>query len=73
MEEETLIAKIVHFAVFIAICLAIIIVGWREPLSYRFMSSEEIMDLTGPKPEPPRPKFVPRPSRLDERPARGTH
>ncbi|HEX5177645.1 MAG TPA: hypothetical protein VFV83_11470 [Chthoniobacteraceae bacterium] len=73
MEEETFFAKIVHLAVFIAICVAILVIGWREPLSYRFMSPEEISDRTTPPVEPPRPTPVPPPSRLEQRPARGMH
>jgi hypothetical protein len=69
MEEETFFAKIVHFAVFIAICTAIIAIGWREPLSYRFMSPQEIIDTSAPAVEPstPVPTPQPRPSRLEER------
>ena len=73
MEEETFLAKIVHLAVFIAICVTIIVIGWREPLSYRFMSPEEIIDRTTPPVEEPRPTPVPPPSRLEMRPAPRGH
>jgi len=73
MEEETFLAKIVHCAVFVGICTAIIVVGWREPLSYRFMSPAEILELTTPPVEAPQPTPVPPPSRLEERPFRKMH
>ena len=40
--QETIGAKIVHALAFLAICAAIIYLGWEEPFRYRFMSAEQI-------------------------------
>ena len=58
--EETLGAKLVHALVFVGICAAIILVGWQEPLRYRFMSVDEIADHQAslhptPVPQPVKP------------------
>ena len=77
MNDETIFAKFIHFTVFLAICALIVLIGWREPLSYRFMSPEQITEVASPPPEPlpvtPAP-VQSRPSRLEERPTstRGT-
>jgi hypothetical protein len=80
MEDETFFAKLVHLLVFLAICAAIIIVGWHEPLRFRFMSPEEIVEETradADRSEPPKSDSSERPkwfldsrrrSRLDDPP-----
>lgn len=40
--EETTSTKVVHAVVFLAICFAILFIGWREPIRYRFMSADQI-------------------------------
>jgi hypothetical protein len=54
---ESFFAKVVHAIVFLAICTAIIFVGWREPLRYRFMSADEITE----EHQPVTPREVPKP------------
>jgi hypothetical protein len=56
--EETFSEKAFHALVFLGICGAIIFVGWNEPLRYRFMSSEAIVEQETP-PEPPRTQWLP--------------
>ncbi len=51
--EDTLAAKIVHAVFFVVICTVIVLLGWNEPLRYRFMSSQEIALLENPPPPPP--------------------
>ena len=53
--EETLLAKTVHLLVFLALCAAIIVIGWHEPLHYRFMSPEQIAEIEVSKEPPPKP------------------
>ena len=67
--EESFVVKVIHAVVFIAICIAILFIGWNEPLRYRFMSSQEIAAIENP----PSPGLPPpwiegryRGSRLDE-------
>jgi len=59
MDDETLFAKLVNALVFVAICLVIVLVGWREPLRYRFMSAEDIAAEHPPPPPPPPPEPPP--------------
>lgn len=56
MEQETLAQKVVHALVFAGICAAIVVIGWNEPLRYRFLSREEIFEIENPAPD-----FVPAP------------
>jgi hypothetical protein len=56
--EESLLAKVIHALLFLAVCTAITAVGWNEPLRYRFMGAQEIADTEAaqsPPPPPPRP------------------
>jgi hypothetical protein len=77
--EETFTAKLIHALVFLAICAGIILLGWNEPLRYRFMSAEEISALEQPPPPPTPPATPPWidtrkvPTKLNDpsRPARG--
>ena len=50
--EETPLAKFVHALVFLGICAAIVFVGWREPLAYRFMTPQEIAEDQKPPMQP---------------------
>ena len=62
--EETLFEKLIHAMVFLALCGAIVGIGWREPLRYRFMSAEQIaeeIDALQPPPPTPAPSPTPRP------------
>jgi len=45
--------SIKFWALFGAITVAILVVGWKQPLSYRFMSKKEIESLSAPTPAPP--------------------
>ena len=55
--EETLLAKTIHALVFLGICTAIIIIGWNEPLRYRFMSPSQIAEVEGDREEPERQEW----------------
>ncbi len=55
--EETLLAKTIHALVFLAICMAIIIIGWNEPLRYRFMSPGQLAEVEGDREEPARQEW----------------
>lgn len=54
--EESLLEKIVHLIVFLAICGAVLFLGWNEPLSYRFMTPQQIATVESrvatPQPTP---------------------
>ncbi|HEV7866186.1 MAG TPA: hypothetical protein VGO90_00790 [Chthoniobacteraceae bacterium] len=53
--DESFAAKLIHAAIFLSICAAILWLGWSEPLSYRFMSRKEIAEVegrAGVRPEP---------------------
>ena len=52
---------LVNAVVFLALGAAIIALGWKEPLSYRFMSEKEIAVARGTPP----PKPTPRPSAME--------
>lgn len=62
--EESFFAKVIHAAIFIAICAGIVFLGWNEPLRYRFLSPQEIHAIENP-PAPPAP--APTPSWTDRR------
>lgn len=77
--DESLTTKFLHLLVFLAICAGIILLGWNEPLRYRFMSPQEIAELENPPatpaPTPPPPWIDTRktPTKLNEmsHPGRG--
>jgi hypothetical protein len=69
--DETILEKTVHALVFLGICAAIIFIGWREPLRYRFMSPDEIAEVEGdrhPAPRPWQPASNPSGTALDRAP-----
>ena len=72
--EESFFAKLVHAIVFLAICSAIIFIGWREPLRNRFMSADEITTEHQPPVTPvevkPVEKWRPLGTSLDRAPAK---
>ena len=43
--EETFFEKLIHALVFMGICAAVVFIGWREPLKYRFLSAEKIAEI----------------------------
>lgn len=43
--EETFLEKTIHALVFFAICAGIVFLGWREPLRYRFLSTQQIAEI----------------------------
>ena len=47
--------------VFLALCASVIVIGWNEPLSHRFISEQEIAerDNTGPVEPSATPRLVP--------------
>lgn len=45
--EESFLGKVIHAIAFIAVCWVIITLGWKQPLSYRFMSPREIAEAEG--------------------------
>ena len=74
--QETWKEIVINAVVYLAICTAVIVVGWNEPLSQRFMSEQEIFEkensaLVRP---PPTPRLLPHPpstfggTALDRRP-----
>ena len=52
-------ARIGGWLVYFAVVAAVIFIGWRQPLSYRFKSAAEINAVQHPAPSPPPP---PKPS-----------
>lgn len=46
--EETWLQKVIHFCVFLGISAGVLFVGWDEPLSYRFMSDQQIAEVEKP-------------------------
>src|SRR3954470_1164537 len=69
--EETLLGKVLHALVFIGICAAIVVIGWNEPLRYRFMSPAEIAEVEASLAPPPRtwqPASNPKGTALDRAP-----
>lgn len=56
--EESPAAKVIHLCVFLAIVGAILLIGWNEPLRYRFMSQQEIDAIERPTPPPATPPPV---------------
>lgn len=53
--DETAAGRVIHLCVFLAIVGAILVVGWNEPLRYRFMSEQEIDAVEHPAPPPATP------------------
>lgn len=46
-------AALAQFLAFLLVCIAIVFIGWNEPLKYRFMSEADIRALEHPAtPEP---------------------
>lgn len=41
--------------VYLAVIVAIVFIGWREPLRYRFLSKAEISEIEHPAPPPTPP------------------
>lgn len=58
-ETETPGAKVIHLCVFLAIVGAILLVGWNQPLCYRFMSQQEIDAIERPTPPPKNRSWLP--------------
>ena len=58
MTEESFVSKVVHAVIFLAICFAILAIGWNEPLRYRFLSAREIEEIERP-PATPAPEPTP--------------
>jgi hypothetical protein len=61
------------WSVFLVLCAVIIALGWKQPLRYRFMSSQQIYELEHPNAATPVPDRVetPKPSWMRD-PARRT-
>ena len=62
--KETWQEIVINAAVFLALCVVVVCVGWNEPLRYRFMSEQEIAEVERP---PATPAPTPRPSAMEWR------
>ena len=51
--QETWKEIVTNAVVFLALCAAVIVVGWNEPLSHRFISEQQIAEQENPAPVEP--------------------
>jgi hypothetical protein len=45
--------SIKFWTLFAVVAVAILVVGWKQPLRYRFMTKQEIASINAPEPTPP--------------------
>ena len=59
--QETWKEIVTNAVVFLALCAAVIAMGWNEPLSHRFISEQQIAEQENPAPVEPAatPRLVP--------------